>query len=40
MKFQQISKDAHEGSKLAMTRIAELLDITLDKEDTKVKYFC
>ncbi|KAG5674157.1 hypothetical protein PVAND_004141 [Polypedilum vanderplanki] len=40
LNFSRLSKDAHEGSKIAMKRIAELLNITLDDEDTKVKYFC
>lgn len=38
--FSQLSKDAHEASKLSMSRIADLLHITLDQDETKVKYFC
>lgn len=36
----QLSKEAHDGSKLSMSRIADLLDIKLDQDETKVKYFC
>lgn len=37
---QQLSKEAHDGTKLAMSRIADLLNITLDQDETKIKYFC
>lgn len=38
--FLQLSKEAHDGSKLCMTRIAELFNIPIDKDETKVKYLC
>jgi len=40
LNFARLSREAHEGSKLSMSRIAELLDIKLDQDETKVKYFC
>jgi hormone-sensitive lipase len=40
LNFSRLSKEAHDGSKLAMSRIADLLSIPLDQDETKVKYFC
>lgn len=40
LNFSRLSKEAHDGSKLAMSRIADLLNIPLDEDETKVKYFC
>ncbi|CRL05668.1 CLUMA_CG018701, isoform A [Clunio marinus] len=40
LNFSRLSKEAHDGSKLAMSRIAELLNVTVDADETKVKYFC
>lgn len=36
----QLSKEAHEGSKICIQRVSELLGINLDKEDGKVRIFC
>lgn len=40
MFLPQLSKEAHEGSKLSMSRIADLLNVSIDEDETKVKYFC
>lgn len=36
----QLSKEAHEGSKICIKRVSELLGINLDTEDGKVRIFC
>ncbi|CAO1436583.1 unnamed protein product [Diamesa serratosioi] len=40
LNFSPYSKEAHDGSVICMKRIAELLEVKMDEDETKVKYFC
>lgn len=40
LNFASISKEAHEGSKICVRRIAELLELSLPSDDTETKNCC